>query len=329
MNRSHVVILGAGASLQALPDGDRNGRRLPLMRDIVDFIGLKSLFEQSGLETDLSDFEKAYSELVETGCHPSLIAELEHRVTAYFAEMELPDAPTLYDHLVLSLREKDVIATFNWDPFLWQAINRCNEHFEGFFSLPRTIFLHGNTAIGYVQHEGQILIGSLGAVSRRCGKPFEVGPLLFPVAKKDYQKHESIRGAWEDLKSELANAYIVTVFGYGAPSTDVEAIALLKDGWWQKGDRRFEEIEIVDIRPDQDLYKVWKPFIHSRHYRTTSSFYDSTIGRSPRRSCDAIWQELMNMVPIEPQALPQTGSWEELGDWLFEVRAEERSRENS
>jgi cyclic nucleotide-binding protein len=29
-----------------------------------------------------------------------------------------PELLTLYDHLVLSLRPKDVIATFNWDPFL-------------------------------------------------------------------------------------------------------------------------------------------------------------------------------------------------------------------
>ena len=31
----HVVILGAGASLAAFPDGDKNGRKLPLMNDIV------------------------------------------------------------------------------------------------------------------------------------------------------------------------------------------------------------------------------------------------------------------------------------------------------
>jgi hypothetical protein len=29
--RSHVVILGAGASYAAFPDGDKNGRKLPLM----------------------------------------------------------------------------------------------------------------------------------------------------------------------------------------------------------------------------------------------------------------------------------------------------------
>jgi hypothetical protein len=41
--RPHVVILGAGASLAAFPNGDRNGRRLPLMKDFVDVVALRGL----------------------------------------------------------------------------------------------------------------------------------------------------------------------------------------------------------------------------------------------------------------------------------------------
>ena len=37
----------------------------------------------------------------------------------YFAMLRLPDSPTLYDYLILSTM--DIIATFNWDPFLLQA----------------------------------------------------------------------------------------------------------------------------------------------------------------------------------------------------------------
>jgi hypothetical protein len=36
MLRSHVVLLGTGASKAALPTGDRSGRQLPLMREIAD-----------------------------------------------------------------------------------------------------------------------------------------------------------------------------------------------------------------------------------------------------------------------------------------------------
>ncbi|MHA1748548.1 MAG: hypothetical protein ACTSXN_02865 [Promethearchaeota archaeon] len=33
----------------------------------------------------------------------------------------MTESPTIYDYLILSLRKKDVIATFNWDPLLVQA----------------------------------------------------------------------------------------------------------------------------------------------------------------------------------------------------------------
>jgi hypothetical protein len=44
--RPHVVILGAGASLQALPDGDRKGQRLPPIYDLAEVVGLCSILEQ-------------------------------------------------------------------------------------------------------------------------------------------------------------------------------------------------------------------------------------------------------------------------------------------
>jgi hypothetical protein len=47
--RPHVVILGAGASLQAFPDGDRKGQRLPLMYELVEVVGLRSVSEQQGI----------------------------------------------------------------------------------------------------------------------------------------------------------------------------------------------------------------------------------------------------------------------------------------
>jgi hypothetical protein len=41
--------------------------------------------------------------------------------------LKLPEEATIYDYLVLSLRSPDIIATFNWDPFLYQAFER-NRH---------------------------------------------------------------------------------------------------------------------------------------------------------------------------------------------------------
>ena len=142
--RPHVVILGAGASLAAFPNGDRNGRRLPVIKNFVEIVGLTALLADHGINPPYGDFEAIYSDIASNPAQVGLREEIELRVQDYFAALELPDTPTLYDHLILSLRPKDVIATFNWDPFLWHAAAR-NHHFG---KAPCLLFLHGNVAIG-------------------------------------------------------------------------------------------------------------------------------------------------------------------------------------
>jgi len=43
VQRPHVVILGAGASLASLPNGDKNGKSLPLMNNFVETLGLSPI----------------------------------------------------------------------------------------------------------------------------------------------------------------------------------------------------------------------------------------------------------------------------------------------
>jgi len=45
---------------------------------------------------------------------------------------------------LLSLRKKDAVCTFNWDPFLYDAWIR-NRHLD----LPEIFFLHGNVRCGH------------------------------------------------------------------------------------------------------------------------------------------------------------------------------------
>ena len=47
-SRPHVVLLGAGASYAAFPNGDKNGRKLPLLKDFVQVIGLGRSDDRSG-----------------------------------------------------------------------------------------------------------------------------------------------------------------------------------------------------------------------------------------------------------------------------------------
>ncbi len=135
----HVVILGAGASRAAFPEGDVSGKKLPLMNDIVKVIGLEDIIGASAG----SNFEEIYSRLIRDQDLETARA-IEDRVWDYFERMQIPDELTLYDELVMSLRSKDIIATFNWDPLLLQAYRR-----SGFpDDVPDLAFLHGNVAKG-------------------------------------------------------------------------------------------------------------------------------------------------------------------------------------
>ncbi|MCX6376176.1 MAG: hypothetical protein NTU88_09145, partial [Armatimonadetes bacterium] len=120
-DRPHVVILGAGVRLAAFPHGDRNGRTLPLMRNLVETVGLEPLLNKYGVSYGGEDFEALYSRLASSDGDAEVLRKIEEAVQSYFSPMELPDEVTLYDHLVLSLRAKDLIASFNWDPLLVQA----------------------------------------------------------------------------------------------------------------------------------------------------------------------------------------------------------------
>jgi len=320
--RYHVVILGAGASLAALPNGDRNGRRLPVMKNFVDVVGLTDTLATNGINPPHDDFEGIYSDIAADTGKTALQKEIEKRVYDYFAALKLPDVPTLYDHLILSLRPKDVIATFNWDPFLWNAAARN----RSFCEPPCLLFLHGNVAIGYCPDCERVLCR--GYPCPNCGHTLVASPLLYPVKHKNYQSDPAIAGHWRTLESALKSAWTITFFGYGAPKTDVDAIELLKKAWGNPEKRRMEETEIIDIRSVNDLTATWNPFIHSHHYGTQRSFYDSTIAKHPRRSCEALWQCLAGARFLEKSIVfPKDMTFDSLYNWLEPRIAAEQALE--
>lgn len=194
MGRPHLIVLGAGASRAACPDGDRNRRPLPVMLDLVDIIGLGPMLDRAGVSHRARDFEIVYQDVCAGSWDSGLRRELEQAVRDYFAAMRLPDHPTLYDHLVLSLRSKDVIATFNWDPLLVEACQR-NRHVAAH---PHVLFLHGNVAIGICS--SCRVKGRSDGRCPRCGKNLEPSKLLYPVQAKDYEADPHISGEWETLR---------------------------------------------------------------------------------------------------------------------------------
>ena len=322
MKRPHVFILGAGASLAAFPRGDRNGFELPLMKNLVEVLRLDSLFKNHNIDYEGKNFEVIYAQLYSDPKYVDLTKELESVIHSYFLKMQLPDVPTIYDHLVLSLREKDLIASFNWDPLLWQACVRNHQHVK----LPHIVFLHGNVAVGYCKEHK--IKGPVTGLCRICEKPYTPTKLLYPIEKKNYNHDPYLSAAWKDLRNYLKDAYMLTIFGYRAPESDVEAIEIMKEAWGRVEDRYLEEVEVINTKEEDELRETWSPFIHTHHYMTYKGFYDSWVANHPRRSCDAMWNQLMEIKFLENNSIPKEYDFEGLLKWYQPlIEAEESAKQ--
>lgn len=319
MQQPHVLLLGAGASRAALPVGDRNGRMLPVMADFVEVVGLVNILERAGLSWRHRNFEDLYSEFCAGAIDVTLRRSLEDAVFAYFDALVLPDWPTLYDQLILSLRPKDVIATFNWDPFLIQAVLRNG----GDAGYPKLLFLHGNVLQGYcVKHNFH---GLRGGVCSECDTRLTPVRLLYPIAEKNYEEVPAIRSAWEQVRWSFQNAFMVTIFGYSAPHSDRGAIELLQESWGTSEDRAFEQLEIIDIRDTSELVETWRGFIHTHHYHVRNGFHDSWLAKHPRRTGEAYRKQYMNAAFIDPNPIPNSATIEELRQWFEPLLSAERA----
>lgn len=296
-NRPHVVILGAGASCAAIPDGDKYGRKISAMSGFIEKLGLGNILSKVELITESNNLEDIYMELDERGKVEPVCKEvkneLEVAIREYMNGFELPDKATIYDFLVLSLTSKDLIATFNWDPFLVQAIGRVQKYTK---NIPQVAFLHGNVAVGYCSKDN--IMGNVG-MTCRCGQTLKPTSLLFPIKNKDYASDIAISKSWKQLKNALKNAYMVTIFGYSAPTSDAEAVAMLKQAWGSVDERKLEEIELIDIRDEEVVIESWNQFIHTHHYSYHTDFFNTTLARCPRRSCEATFDRLMNCIWLD------------------------------
>lgn len=307
MMRPHVVILGAGASRAAFPDGDRNGCPLPLMIDFAACVGLTELLESWGVDP-AKNFEDTYTDLHEAG-EAAKLDHLNTLVEAYFGALELPDAPTIYDYLILSLRETDIIATFNWDPLLLKAFLRSPRT----LSKPRLSFLHGNVMAGYCDEDR--VLGLAGATCRHCQQPFKRTPLLYPVRHKNYATDPAIADQWKVLQWGLENAFMFTIFGYSGPKTDQEAIKAMSTAWGDIHDRQMEQTAFITLQTDEEVRTAWGSFIHTHHYEVQHDFFESWLARHPRRTGEAYLSQFIDAKFVEDNLPPRSVSLEQLRDW--------------
>lgn len=280
------------------------------MQDIIDKI-------PEGLRAE--NFETLYSNLYADNPDSDIIKEIEERVVKYFSSMELPDEPTIYDYLILSLRSKDAIATFNWDPFLYQAYCRCRQFTD---DVPYIHYLHGNVAIGW-DSAGKRM-GPAGMYNKATLKEFKPSKLLYPITQKKYNDDEFISTQWKSIQYFLSKEYKAvraTIFGFGAPATDTEAVKLLNEAWGIGAvDRVMEQFEIIDISSEEELRKKWNGFICRTHYDITNDYFKSSLAYNPRRTSEAYFSVYQPNTPSEAfrqsNSIPQIfKTLQELWDW--------------
>lgn len=322
MDKPHVVILGAGASRATCLDGDKYGNKLPVMNDFSDIVGITSILQEWGIDPN-QNFEDIFSTLYENE-EAEKISALQNATEAYFKCLTLPDCPTIYDYLILSLREKDIIATFNWDSLLVQAYLRSR---KAGLPLPKLLFLHGNVIIGYCEEHKTA--GLNGSLCPTCHNPFTPTKLLYPIREKNYSSNQFIASQWEGLQWGLKNAFMITIFGYSGPKTDKEAISLMKNAWGDINTRSLEQTCFITIDSKEKTAENWNEFIHTHHYEIQDSFYDSWIAQHPRRTGEAYLSQYIDANFIENNPIPQNQSLLELWRWYGQfIDAEEEKHNN-
>ncbi len=317
----HIVILGSGASVAAFPHGDVNGKRLPTMDDLIEMLGLEPVLKAGGVRDTRRNFETIYSELYEIDPILPILREVEEIIYAYFSSLRLPETPTLYDHLMISLRPRDMVATFNWDPFLFDAWNRIKD----IVPVPEVIHLHGNVRLAYCPDHPTY--GAHGMYCPTCDKELIPSRLLYPVALKNYVNDPFIKTEWEVLKKAIRQARTLTIFGYGAPTTDKEAVDILNNAW-DKANRLIERTEIIDIKDEKVLWKQWDPFIIRTYFDCHRDFYQSRLAIYPRRSCEALLNQTFYGRWVEENPIPVNAGFAGLMSWVKPLVEEENNMDN-
>ncbi len=288
----HVVIVGAGASIAACRI-DKNGKEVPVLKNIHKILGLTDELKKYNFSDEqMEDFEKLFSDINEKVEYKDLQEKLEYEVCDYFSKLQLPDEPTLYDYLILSLTEKDAIISFNWDPFLMQAYRRniCVGN------LPELIFPHGNSGVGLC-YDCKIK-GYANCLCPDCFKELEQMPLLYPIGKKDYNSKPIIVNEWKKAQEVLSRAAGLTIYGYGAPVTDVEAVELMHSAHkisQMKDIAPFTIINLPDCEKEQR--KKWTEFYDVDMLLYCNSLEESLLWKNPRVSLETLFDAILQQQP--------------------------------
>jgi hypothetical protein len=158
------------------------------------------------------------------------------------------------------------------------------------------VFLHGNVMIGVCPTDRTA--GIRGEACSICGGSLEPTRLLYPLRQKYYHSDPFIASHWAQLEDALNSGYMLTIFGYGAPATDVDAVELMRKGWGDNPPFELAEVGIIDIRAEEDLRKTWEPFLCRTHYGVSPDIWRTWLfGGAPRRSCESLATATLKIIP--------------------------------
>ncbi len=308
----HIVILGAGASIATSLHKSYVGKKLPAMKELPDILELNQILEKNEFKKAKIDFESFYDDVVKSK-RIDLQQELQIRTEKYFNSIKIQNSVTLYDKLVLSLRPKDTIFSFNWDPLLPYAYRR-----NGFLkTLPALRFLHGNVLSGVCKKHSRI--GWNDGKCTICNKTLKKTSLLFPIKKKNYDSDPIISEAWKLLDDKINNAYFITFFGYSAPKSDVIARKRIIEKLSTNSSLHIMELEIIDPNYDELLKTNYSILPQELHISKINNFDYCWLMSYPKLSCEALFEATMQNNPIQRYTQIETDDLKELQEWSKEL----------
>ena len=120
-----------------------------------------------------------------------------------------------------------------------------------------------------------------------------------------------------------SRAYFVTIFGYSAPVTDIEAKTLMLEKWRENPTRDLAEIDIVDVRARADLESTWQEFFVRQHFAIWNDVSKTCAFRHVRRSCEAFAMATLQNEPWHENPFPKEKELESLHKWLDPLLREE------
>ena len=292
MGFKHLVILGAGSTIAAIPDGDRNGMRAYTLNNFLedpfyaDFLAsLDSKYQNLNIEEMCT---KMYSE------DRQLYEAFERLIRNKYASLELPNGFNLLERLIMSLTSDDAIISFNWDDLIIQAYNRAKQYIPSIL-LPIIVFPHGNAQACYNEHR-------YGSGRNPNNYGLRPSPLNMPVDELDYQNNLFIKSQWQILDFYMRYSQMITFFGYRGPVSGIQDFKRMEN--CLHSNQICGKIEIID-KTKEDAMQVAQNLeniinLTGDEADCCGSFFESRIAQYPRETLRSLenWNYEPTMMPI-------------------------------